>query len=193
LLGERQIVAFNAASVAGHRATDGQVLWEHVWPADWPNVASPVALEPDRILFSTGYGIGSKMIRLSRQADGNIKAELAWESPRMKSKFSNLVLHEGFIYGLDDGVLVCLDPETGERRWKRGRYGHGNLLLIDDLLLVQTEKGDIVMIEPTPEEHHELGRFTALRGKAWNHFAIVEPYLLVRNDLEAALWELPLR
>ena len=142
-------------------------------------------------MFSTGYGIGAKMLRISTVDDRHQKAELLWESPRMKAKFTNLVVHEGFIYGLDDGVLVCLDPDTGERRWKRGRYGHGNILLVGEVLLVQTEKGEMVMIDPNPDEHREIGRFLALKGKAWNHFALVDPFLLVRNDREAALWRIP--
>lgn len=193
LAGRRQILSFNRSSVAGHDPRTGEVLWQHPWPKDWPNVAPPVVVDGERVMFSTGYGIGSKLLRVRETAEGGLAAELVWESPRMKAKFANLVLHAGFVYGLDDGVLVCLDPETGERRWKRGRYGHGNVLLAGDLLLVQTEKGDIVLVEPTPEEHRELGRFTALPGKAWNPMALAGPYLLMRNDQEAALWRLPER
>ena len=120
------------------------------------------------------------------------RAELLWETPRLKSKFANLALHDGFVYGLDDGVLTCLDPADGSRRWKGGRYGHGNLMLVGDLLLVQSERGEMVLIEATPEEHRELGRFMALEGKAWNPFALAGDRLLVRNDAEAALWQLPL-
>jgi outer membrane protein assembly factor BamB len=208
LAGRRQIVVFNRASVAGHDPGDGSVLWTHPWPPDWPNVAPPVVTGSDRVMFSTGYGVGSKLLRLEEAGDGGLRAKLQWETPRLKSKFANLVLHEGFVYGLDDGVLVCLDPETGQRRWKGGRYGHGNLLLVvagpasgvagaasgamgPALLLVQTERGEMVMIDPVPDEHRELGRFMALAGKAWNPFALAGPYLLVRNDAEAALWELP--
>jgi len=205
LAGRRQILVFNHASVAGHDPRDGSVLWNHPWPANWPNVATPIVVGGDRVLFSTGYGVGSKLLRVRDDGAGALSAELMWETPRLKSKFANLALHEGFVYGLDDGVLVCLDPETGERRWKGGRYGHGNLLVAGDLLLVQTERGEMVLVDPTPEEHREIGRFLALRGKAWNPFALAPrslstvrsasagEHLLVRNDQEAALWELPTR
>ena len=193
LAGIPQILSFNHGSVAGHAIDNGRILWEHPWPSTFPNVAPPAVVGDDRVMFSTGYGVGSKMIEVRNDGNGSLSAGLVWESRRMKAKFSNLVVHEGSIYGLDDGILVCLDPDTGERRWKRGRYGHGNILLVGDLLLVQTEKGEMVMIEPSPDEHREIGRFMALRGKAWNPFAIAGRYLLVRNDREAALWELPLR
>jgi outer membrane protein assembly factor BamB len=120
-----------------------------------------------------------------------LAAKLEWESPRLKSKFANLVVHDGFVYGLDDGVLTCLDPSNGERRWKSGRHGHGQLLLVAGLLLVQTEEGELVLVEPSPDAYRELARFAALEGKTWNPPALAGSLLLVRNDREAAAYELP--
>ena len=189
-----QIVSLNAASVSGHGLEDGSLLWQQDYPGSWPNVAPPLPLDDGRVLFSSGYGIGSRVLKIGEpnSSTGTQTAATLWESPRMKAKFTNLVAHEGYVYGLDDGVMVCLDPETGERMWKRGRYGHGNILLVGDHLLVQTERGDMVLLEASSEEHRELGKFTALKGKAWNPIAFAAPYLLVRNDEEAALWRLPL-
>jgi outer membrane protein assembly factor BamB len=191
LAGRRQIVIFNRASVAGHDVATGRVLWSFPWSARQPNVALPLVIGDDRLLVSSGYGEGSKLLRL-KPADDRLAADLLWESPRLKAKFTNVVLHDGFVYGLDDGVLICLDPETGERCWKRGRYGHGQVILVDGLLLVQTEGGDVVLVEPTPEEHRELGRFTAFDDKTWNPPALVGRHLLLRNHHEAALYELPI-
>jgi outer membrane protein assembly factor BamB len=191
LSGERQIVIFNRASVAGHEVASGRLLWSYPWSFRQPNVALPLAVGGDRLLVSSGYGEGARMLALERRGDG-FEVELVWESPRLKAKFSNLVLHEGYIYGLDDGVLVCLDPATGERCWKSGRYGHGQVILVDDLLLVQAEDGEVILVEPKPDRLRELGRFAALDGKTWNCPALAGRYLLVRNHREAALFELPL-
>jgi outer membrane protein assembly factor BamB len=105
--------------------------------------------------------------------------------------WGTLVVRNGFLYGLDDSILVCLDPATGRLKWKQGRYGHGQLLLVGDLLLVQAESGDVVLVEANPAEHRQLGRFRALASKAWNNPALSGRYLLVRNDQEAACYELP--
>ncbi len=192
LAGGRQILVFNEASAAGHSVDDDRVLWQHPWSYPHSNVATPLVIDADSVLYSTGSGVGAKLLRLSAAADDSVSVALVWESPRMKAKFTNLILHEGYVYGLDDGVMVCLDPQTGERMWKGGRYGHGSILLVGDDLLVQTEKGELIMLEPNPEELREITRFTPLTGKAWNHFALVEPFLLVRNDRQAALWQMPL-
>jgi outer membrane protein assembly factor BamB len=190
LAGRRQIVVLNAASVSGHDPATGAVLWEQPFPREQPNVAMPALLDPERLLVSAGYGVGSKVYRVSEK-DGALHATLEWESPRLKSKFANLVVHGGFVYGLDDGVLTCLDPASGERRWKSGRHGHGQLLLVAGLLLVQTEEGELVLVDPSPDAYRELTRFSALDGKTWNPPALAGSLLVVRNDREAAAYELP--
>jgi outer membrane protein assembly factor BamB len=114
-----------------------------------------------------------------------------WESLSMKAKFTNVVHRNGTLYGLDDGILAAVDVETGKRLWKGGRYGHGQTILAGDLLVVQAEDGDVALVEATPEAHRELGRLPALSGKTWNAPALAGPYLLVRNDVEAACYRLP--
>ena len=192
LLGRPQVVILNRETLAGHDPATGALLWSQPWVPQ-PNVAMPIRIADDLVLGSTGYGIGSKLVKLTAGADGVISTAFVWETPRLKAKFTNPVLHKGFVYGLDDGVLVCMDVKTGERRWRAGRYGHGQTLLVGDLLLVTTEDGEIVLVEPTPEAHREIARFTVFDGKTWNPPAVAGKYLLVRSDKEAALYELTLR
>jgi outer membrane protein assembly factor BamB len=193
LAGVPQIVMMHHTMVFGHDPATGRVLWEHDWPRTQPSVSQPVVLPGDRLLFSAGYGIGSRLLQIAADGAGGLRASLVWESTRMKAKFTNLVVHDGFVYGLDDGVLVCLDPATGERRWKGGRYGHGQVILTGGLLIVQTEEGEVVLVEPRPDELRELTRVTVFGRKTWNPPALAGHFLLLRNDLEAALYELPLR
>ena len=191
LAGVRQIVVFNHGGLTGHDPETGDVLWQDPWPDRDEKVAQPVILGDDRVFASMGYGIGSRMVRIVREPGGSLRADVLWRSRRLKAKFTQVVEHGGSLYGLDEGVLVCLDPETGERRWKRGRYGHGQVLLVDDLLLVQAEDGDILLIDPNPEELTEIGRFTAVEGKAWATPALVGDLLIVRSEIEAACYRLP--
>ena len=108
----------------------------------------------------------------------------------MKNQFTSSVLHDGFIYGLDEAILACIDARTGEIKWKGGRYGYGQVMLASGHLIVLTEGGDLALVRPTPEAHVEIARFPALEGKTWNHPAIVDGYLLVRNLNEMAAFDL---
>jgi outer membrane protein assembly factor BamB len=193
--GERQFLWFNHAGLTGHDAGTGQPHWHFPWTNSVNvNVSQPIihAGGRDQIFVSTGYDKGCALIRVDHSADGTWSAEPLWNNNRLKTKFCSAVVHEDHVYGLDDGILACVELSTGNRAWKGGRYGHGQILLAGDLLIVQAEQGDIVLVEPDPRELHELGRLKALNGKTWNNPALAGPYLLVRNDHEAACYELPL-
>ncbi len=195
MAGREQILIFNENkhAVVAHDPQNGQVLWRQPWDHGRVQcIANPLLLPGDRVLASTGYGAGAELYQIKASPDGTLSSEVVWQSKRLKAKFSNMVYRDGFIYGLDDGILVCLDPANGKRRWKKGRYGHGQLILVDDVLLIMSEKGDIVLVEATPERHRELSRMTAFDSKTWNPHAFAAPYLLVRTDSEAICYELPL-
>ena len=189
--GVRQIVVLNQSSVTGHDPATGRVLWNHEWPRQQPSVAIPVVLSKIACFSRRVMGSAAALLQISRRRGGRHRDASSWESPRLKAKFTNPVLHDGFVYGLDDGVLVCLDPATGERRWRSGRYGHGQTLLVGNRLLVTTEDGDVVLVEASPDAHRELARFTAFSQKQWNPPALAGRFLLVRTDTEAACYELP--
>ena len=191
LAGRQQIVAFNRGSVAGHDPAGGAVLWTFSWSSQQANVALPLRIGGDRLLVSSGYGVGSALIEIKQAGEG-FEAKEIWHSNQMKAKFTNLVEKDGKVYGLDDGIFACLDLATGERCWKGGRYGHGQLLLVGELIVLLAENGELVLIEPDPAGLEELGRFPALSGKSWNTFALSGSKLLVRNHQEAACFELPL-
>ena len=135
------------------------------------------------------------MLRVE-EGDGNWQVTRLWPEGervnlRLRCKFSSPVVHDGYIYGLDEGIMVCLDPDTGERMWKGGRYGHGQLLLTNGQIFVLTEAGELVLVDPNPDELRELTRVEALPGgKTWNPPALVRGRALVRNHLEMACFQL---
>ena len=192
LVGTEQIVLFNQGLITAHEPLSGQLLWKQPWsPIRAECVAQPVPLADDKLLVSTGYGVGAKLYQISRNPAGEFNVSVVWETMYLKAKFTNIVYYKGYLYGLDDGIFACINPADGTRQWKRGRYGHGQTLLISDVLLVLTESGEVVLVEPDPESHTEHARFAALKGRTWNTPALVGRYLLVRNDREAACYELP--
>jgi outer membrane protein assembly factor BamB len=194
LAGRRQVLSVNAASVTGHDPKNGQVLWEYAWANNkWPKCAQPVVLEGDRVLLSASFDAGCVLLQVSAGADGSLAVSEVWKNRKMKSEFSNVVARGGFIYGMDDGILACVEVATGERKWKEGRYGHGQMMLVDDLLLVQTERGPVALVEADPSRYLEVAQIKALGAKTWNTPALAGQFLLVRNDQEAICYRLPLR
>jgi outer membrane protein assembly factor BamB len=193
LAGTSQILIFNRPGLAAHDPRTGRLLWSFAWMnSQETNCSQPVPVGDDRLLLSTGYGKGSALIKVLRSHAGNWFAEPIWTSRGLKTKFSTAVVHGGFAYGLDEGVLTCLDLSDGSRRWRAGRHGHGQLLLVGTLLLIQAESGEVVLVEASSERYREHGRLPALAGKTWNYPALAGRWLLVRNDREAACFELPL-
>lgn len=195
--GVRQILIVNESSASGHEPATGRVLWSH--PREGrsnanANVSQAVAVAPDRVFLSKGYALGAELIQLVPKGDGTFASETLWKDSRvMRTKFTNVAIKDGYVYGLSDGILECIELATGERQWKGGRYHHGQILLVGDLLLVLSEDGEMFLVEATPErKNNVLGQFQAVGGKTWNNFALYGSRLVVRNGEEAACYELPL-
>jgi outer membrane protein assembly factor BamB len=189
--GVAQVLLHTADGVSAFDPQGGAVLWSFPWTnVEQVNCSQPIpnAGGPDQVFVATGYGKGSALVRVERDGDGWRVTPL-WEGRHMKTKFTTAVVHSGYVYGLDDGILECVDLKTGERAWKDGRYRHGQVLLVGDLLVVQAENGDVALVEANPRGLRELGRIAALEGKTWNPPALAGRYLLVRNDHEAACYE----
>ena len=184
--GVRQIVVLTASRVVGLTADRGDLLWEFPWPYV-QNPPQPLILD-DRVFVSTSSGGGAVMIQLARDGERFTAREL-WRTNRMKNNFSSSVYHDGFIYGLDESILACIDAATGALKWKGGRYGYGQVMLADGHLIVVTEQGELALVRATPESHQEVVRFPALEGDTWNHPAIVDGILLVRNGNEMAAFD----
>lgn len=188
--GVRQMLVVSARRVMGLRISDGALLWEFPWETMYDiNSAQPIVVDGDHVFYSSGYGRGAVLLRIARQGNA-LRAERVWENVNMKNRFNASVLHDGHIYGLDEGILTCIDARTGQRKWKGGRYGYGQVLLAAGHLVVLTEKGEVALVRATPERHQEVAIFDAISGKTWNHPAIAQGILLVRNAREMAAFQI---
>ncbi|MDX6611860.1 MAG: outer membrane protein assembly factor BamB [Blastocatellia bacterium] len=190
LAGRRQIVVVSASRVMGLVPEDGSLLWSFGWGTDMGiNVSQPVPVDKNRFFLSSGYGKGAALIEISGSGR-NLNARAVWENISMKNKFNSSVVHQGYVYGLDEGILTCLDVNTGERKWKGGRYGYGQVLLADGNLIISSDAGDLALVKASPDGYSELARFTAIQGKTWNYPAIAGGKLLVRNGNEMAAFNI---
>ncbi len=191
-----QILIVNEKTVSGHDPATGAPFWDHEWLGTThttPNVSQAVAVGDDRVFISNGYDNGAALLQITYSGDvGWRVTELEHRETAMRTRFTNVVVYDGSVYGLSDGILECLELDTLNRRWKRGRYGHGQILRVGKALLVLTEYGDLVLIELSSERLIERERITAFEGKTWNNLCLFGNLLLVRNGEEAACFELPL-
>jgi outer membrane protein assembly factor BamB len=192
LSGTKQVVSVNGGSVTGHDPATGKVLWEYPWDNMWAKCSQPIAVGDDKLFLSLGYGVGCQTIQLGKEGEKwNVKQ--LWAEKTMRTTFSNVVVYKDHVYGLDDGVLQCIDLNTGKSKWRAGRYRYGQVFGVDDLLIVQAEDGKVFLVAADPEQHRELAELDALHSKTWNNPVLVGKYLLVRNGEEAVCYELPLK
>lgn len=189
LAGRRQILVVTASRAVG-LAEDGSLLWEYPWRNSASiNVSQPIVVSPNRFFISAGYGKGAALVEVSG-AGKSFTARTIWENNSMKNKFNSSVFLNGYVYGLDEGILTCIDAATGERKWKGGRYGYGQLLLASGHLIVITDAGELVLVRATPDQFAEVAKFPALEGRSWNVPAIANNRLLVRNATQMACYNL---
>jgi len=190
LAGKRQILIESAVRIVGLAVEDGAKLWETSWNTDMGiNCSQPIVIDATHFFASSGYGKGAALVEVTTGESG-FTARKIWENSSMKNKFNSSVLYEGYIYGLDEGILTCVDVKTGERKWKGGRYGYGQIILASGHLVVITDTGELVLVKPAPGQFTEVAKFSAIEGKTWNYPVIADGRLLVRNQTQMACFDL---
>ena len=190
LAGRRQIVVVSSTRVVGLVPESGKLLWSYDWDTNnGINVSQPIVVDQNRFFISSGYGKGAALVEVKGSGD-TYTATTIWENGMMKNKFNSSVLHDGYVYGLDEGILSCMDVNTGERKWKEGRFGYGQVLLANGHLIITSDQGELALVKATPAKYTEVARFAALSGQTWNYPAIAGGRLLVRNSTEMAAYDI---
>ena len=191
--GVEQVVLLGGPGAVSVNAADGKVLWEHKWEPG--PMVQPALTDDGDILVNnvtaTG-GVATRRLHVTKGADG-WNLEERWTSNGLKPNFNDFVVHKGHAYGFDNNILAAIDLQTGQRVWKGGRYGNGQMVLLkdQDLLLVTAEDGELALVSATPDKYTEVAKMRIFEGKTWNHPVIVRGILLVRNGEEMAAFKLP--
>jgi outer membrane protein assembly factor BamB len=190
--GVDQILLLSPPGVVSVATATGELLWEHTW--DGGAIVQPgFTADGDVLINSISMTGGQGMRRLAVTRDANTwKVDERWTSTGLKPYFNDFVVHKGHAYGFDGSILSSIDLTDGKRKWKGGRYGNGQLILLadQDVLLVLSEEGELALVSATPDEFKELARVSALEGKTWNHPVLIRDLLLVRNGEEMAAFRL---
>jgi outer membrane protein assembly factor BamB len=188
--GVPQVLLTSGVGVSSVAPADGTLLWSHAWKGS-PMVQPALTTDGD-LLVAVNDSDGVRRLVVRRGANGWSATE-RWTSKGLKPYFNDFVVHDGHAYGFDGAILSCISLTDGARRWKGGRYGNGQMVLLpdQDALLVLSEEGEIALVRATPDGYAELARTAGLDGKTWNHPVIVGDVLLVRNGEQMAAFRLP--
>jgi outer membrane protein assembly factor BamB len=187
--GIAQVVLMGGEGARSFSPADGKLLWEHRWRG--LPIVQPAMTPDGGLLISASSDSGTRRLAVEHGAAG-WTVEERWTSTGLKPYFNDFVVHEGHAFGFDGRILACIDLQDGARKWKGGRYGNGQLILLpeQDLLLVLSDEGELALVKATPDQFTELARVPAIHGKTWNHPVLVGNVLLVRNGEEMAAFRL---
>ena len=192
--GQRQYVQLTAKALVGVAASDGKFLWRYDKPSNnyGINCSTPLYHE-GQVFAASAYNNGGGLVKLSKEANGSIKAEEVYFSDKMQNHHGGMILFEGNLYGANGGnsggYLVCLDFKTGNVLWdeRRGekRAPKGSVAFADGRLYYRLEDGTMLLIEPSPKQYIERGRFTQpdrTKLPAWAHPVIANGKLYLRDQ-----------
>jgi outer membrane protein assembly factor BamB len=186
--GVAQLLLASENTLTSVAPADGKQLWSHTWSV---NAIVQPAVTADGDVLVTSQADGARRLAVAHNGAGWSVSE-RWTSNGLKPYFNDFVIHKGYAFGFDGRILSCIDLKDGQRKWKGGRYGNGQLVLLpdQDLLLVVTEEGEIALVQATPDQFNEIAKLPAIEGKTWNHPVLVGDTLLVRNGEEMAAFKL---
>jgi len=190
--GVTQVVILSSPGAVSVNPADGKLLWDYKWEGG--AIIQPAVTEDGDILIngmSAMGGLGTKRLTIKHDANGWTPEE-RWTTNGMKPYFNDYVMHKGHAYGFDNNILACIDLADGKRKWKGGRYGNGQMLLLadQDLLLVTSEEGELALVSATTDQYKEIAKIPLFDEKTWNHPVVVGNVLLVRNGAEMAAFRL---
>ena len=185
LLNEEHLIIAVEGKIAGLNPRDGKTLWEKTWKIFLNNaqIVQPIQASKNSFILAAGYGKGAECFTVSKDSENNgYRVQTSWKSKDLKAKFSNPVLKDGYLYGLSENLLVCLEAETGKLMWRGKKYSYGRILLDDKHLLILGHSGVFSVVEASPDDFREISSRQLLSdARCWNGPAFVNGYLVARN------------
>ena len=174
--GERVVAIMGAQALNVVKLADGGKVWSFPWKTEYDvNAAAPI-LQGNQAFVSSGYGHGAALIKVTGK-----QPAVVWESKKMRNHFNSSILWQGYLYGVDEGQLSCLDWQTGEVKWTDTKFGKGSLMMADGKLIALSEKGELIIAEASPKAFQVVSRAQVLGGKCWTVPVLANGRVYCRN------------
>jgi outer membrane protein assembly factor BamB len=190
ILGVRQIIFFTQKGLVSVLPGNGKVLWRHPFRFNVSTASSPI-VSGDIVYCSAGYGVGGGACKISKTAAGFAAHELWRHEGGTVNHWTTPVCKDGYLYGLfgfkEFGMapLNCIEIATGKEVWSQPGFGSGGgTILVDGHVLVQGDKGPLVLVEATPAGYKEVARAQPLGGKCWTMAVVSNGRIYARNTKE---------
>lgn len=170
-------------NIVGINPANGHILWTYTgWRCDQP-IPWPTAIGDGRFFLCAWYSATGTMIKVARQGAGWGVTELFTGKPYM-SVIQHTLYYDGYLYVSYNG-LSCIDL-NGNLKWQTHgapRFGAGNFLIADHLIYtMDSDSGQLYLLEATPAGYKELGKAQVLDGKEiYMPMALANGKLLVRD------------
>jgi outer membrane protein assembly factor BamB len=182
----KMYVQFIHNGLVGVDAKTGKFLWRFDKTKDMAaNIPTPV-IRDGRVFSSTGRNQGA-LAKLVADKDG-VKTEEVWANKDLKNSIGGVVLVGEYLYGTNQKELLCVEWATGKLKWRNPSVGAGAVCYADGCLYVRADQdGTVALVEATPEEYKEKGRFippghTNLKIPAWPHPIVANGCLYLRDQ-----------
>jgi outer membrane protein assembly factor BamB len=183
--GKPQLLHCLAGDRFGLDPDTGAVLWQATVPQQsWAIMASPLFVPPNKVLFSAGYGGGTRLFEIASTADGYEGKEL-WHCRKLKIHHANAILYDDFIVGssgdFGPAFLMAVDLATGDVLWRKRGFAKSTLVRANDQLIILDERGQLALATPSRDGLDIHARATLLQEKSWTAPTLVGTRLYLRD------------
>ncbi|MGI8601938.1 MAG: PQQ-binding-like beta-propeller repeat protein [Verrucomicrobiales bacterium] len=156
---------------------------------------TPVLCGPGRVFLSACYGVGACVWEFAT----SLKGRRLWHAhDRLDCHYGTPVFVKGHFYGFhgrqEQGQeLRCIDASTGEVKWRSPQLPAGSVLAAANVLAVLTEKGELLLVSPTPSEFKVLARTQILGAVTRAYPALANGILYARDERQLIAVDLTAR
>jgi outer membrane protein assembly factor BamB len=202
--GKRQVVFLTQQGLRSLDPSDGSVYWK-VPLVDKLNESSTTPVRAGEVLLGSSVTFGSLALELNKKDDKPAVKQL-WKEPKLTCYFSTPIPVGGDVFMVTGTVsffkkpsstLRCVELKSGKVRWSKEKIGayHAAMLRTgDNKLLLLSDLGQLILLDPSPKEYKELARSKVSKGKAeqiWAHPALANGRVYLRDEKELICLQLP--